>query len=97
MFMVVSYWEPLPGKEAEFEKTGPKVAAILRKQPGVVMVEGFKSGKKLVSVHAYKDEATYRAVVDNPNGPFAKAAKQYALEEIGRWLSSERGATIPHE
>ena len=55
MYLVVSYWEPLPGREAEFEKNGPKVGAMLRQQPGVVFVEGFKSGKRVVSVHAYRD------------------------------------------
>ena len=48
MYLVVSYWEPLPGREAEFEKNGPQVGAMLRQQPGVVFMEGFKSGKRVV-------------------------------------------------
>jgi len=97
MFMVVSYWEPLPGKEAEFDKVSPKVTAILRQQPGVVMIEGFNSGKKRVAIHAYKHEAAYKAVVDNPNGTFARALKEHRLEELARWLGSERGETLPHQ
>jgi len=36
MYMVVSYWEPLPGREAEFDESDLKVPAILRDQPGII-------------------------------------------------------------
>ena len=95
MYLVVSYWEPVPGREAEFDRVGPQVGALLRQQPGVVMMEVFKSGGKHVAVHGYQDEATYHAIVENPDGVFARAVAETHIEEFGRWLSSERGETLP--
>jgi heme-degrading monooxygenase HmoA len=97
MYMVVSYWEAFPGKEADFEASSPDVTAILRRQPGVCLIESFKSDGKYVAVHAYEDEASYRAIVYNPNGAFARALQERGTETFGRWISSERGETLPHK
>ena len=96
MYLVVSHWEALPGKEAEFEETGKKVAALLRRQPGVVLLEMFQSGDKYISVHGYQDEATYQKLVNDPNGTFAQAMAAHPVEELGRWISSERGETVDY-
>ena len=94
MYIVVSEWETFPGKEADFDRIGREVARILRRQPGVEMLEIFNSGAKKMSVHGYKDEATYRALVQDPNGLFARTVAEYKLEETARWVRSESGETI---
>lgn len=91
MFLIVSQWEAKPGKEADFERVRVKTAAAFRKQPGVEMVHSFKSGKKLIAIHGYKDEATYRKLVDDPQGTFAKISAEHGIDEFGTWISSERG------
>ncbi len=95
MYLVVSYWEAVPGREADFDRLGPQVGAVLRQQPGVMLVEVFKSGGKHVAVHGYQDEATYHAIVDNPDGAFVRAVTETHIEEAGRWLGSESGETLP--
>ena len=70
MYLVISEWEAHPGKDSEFEASGRAVRPVLLRQPGVVMVESFKSGSKLIVVHGYKDEAAYKAIVHDPDGEF---------------------------
>jgi hypothetical protein len=96
MYLVISHWEPLPGKEAAFEQIGVKVRQVLRGQAGVELIESIKSEGRISVVHGYKDEAAYHAVVDDPNGPFSKAMAEFHLEEYARWVGSERGQTLPH-
>jgi len=96
MYLVVSTWEALPGREAEFDRIGTTVASILRQQPGVLVVEAIKNGNQHVAVHGYHDQATYEAVVNDPNGAFAKAAAEYRIEENARWIGSVRGETMAH-
>src|SRR5690242_673424 len=95
MYLVVSYWEAVPGREADFDRIGPQIGAVLRRQPGVVIVEVFKSGGKHVAVHGYQDEATYHAIVDDLNGAFVRAVNETGVEQVGRWLGSESGETLP--
>ena len=95
MFLVISYWEALPGKEAEFEAQGPATGDVLRRQPGVVLVEAFKSGGKYVVVHGYEDEAAYHAIVDNPDGEFGRTLVANRAEELGRTRVPEAPALQP--
>jgi len=96
MYLVVSNWEPLPGKEDAFREIGTQVRHALAALPGVVMIEGFKSDSgKYIAVHAYQDEDTYKAIVQDPNGPFTKALAKFELETTARWVSSERGPSLP--
>jgi hypothetical protein len=96
MYLVISTWEALPGKEAEFDQAGPAVASVLRREPGVLFVEAIKNGNQHIAVHGYHDEATYHAIIDNPNGQFAKAIAAKNVESVAKWISSERGETMPH-
>jgi hypothetical protein len=95
MYLVVSVWEALPGKADAFREHGMKVGSLLKKQPGVKLLEVFESGGKFISVHGYADEATYQRLVQDPNGPFAKAMAEGRVEDYARWVSSERGETEP--
>ena len=97
MYLVVSRWEAFPDRAAEFEQVSPEVRAVLRRQPGTVLVEAFGSDGRFVVVHGYQDEAAYHTVVDDPNGPFCRALAAHHLEDMGRWISSERGETFPHD
>ena len=96
MYLVVSYWEVLPGHEEATRRVAPIVDSILRRQPGVVLVEAFESNGKYITVHGYESEAAYRAVLDNPMGEFNRAILEHRVEEMARWVSSERGETLPH-
>ncbi len=95
MFMVVSYWEPIPGHEEQFEQVSLAMRDIMRSQPGVDLMHAFDSNGKRVAVVGYTDEATYNAIVGNPNGPFNRALAEYRLEEHATWIGSERGTTVP--
>jgi hypothetical protein len=94
MYLVVSRWEALPGKEAEFEQRGISMRDLLRKQPGVKLVEAFGSNGTRVVVHGYEDEATYDRVISDPNGPFVAASNETGIETVARWLGSEKGTTV---
>lgn len=94
MYLVVSKWQALQGKEEEFDELGKKMRNLLRSQPGVVMVEAFKCDGYIVVIAGYENEEVYNNVVNDPNGPFEAAAREHNLEEIARWLGSERGETI---
>ena len=96
MYLVISIWEVLPGNEAEARRVVPVVNGILRRQPGVVLVEAFESEGHYVTVHGYESEAAYRHVLDNPTGEFNQALIDYRVERMARWLHSERGETLPH-
>jgi hypothetical protein len=94
MYLVVSVWEALPEKAEQFEAASAPVRDLLRQQPGVVMVEAFKSGDHYVAVHGYADEAAYHRTVTYADGPFVKLIEEKRLEDYGRWVSSEKGQTI---
>jgi quinol monooxygenase YgiN len=97
MYMVVSYFEPVPDREDEFEDLGRTMAGILRRQPGVVSAEAFRSENKGVMVAAYENEAAYNAIADNPDSEMARAAAEHHADDISRWLGSERGEALPHD
>lgn len=97
MYLVISQWEPLPGQEAQFETLSRKLAATLRKQKGVLLLETITVGKGHFTVHGYRDETTYRALVDNPKSEFSKALQEHDIEKVARWIGSQRGQTLPHE
>ncbi len=94
MYLVVSKWQALPGKEEEFEEIGKKMRDLLRSQPGVVMVEAFKCDGYNVAVAGYENEEVYNQLIHDPNGPFETAARGHNVEEIARWLGSEKGETL---
>lgn len=94
MYLRVSRWRPLPGKEEDFRKAGLVVRGVLRSQPGVTMLEGFVSGDDLIAVHGYQDRDAYERIVADPNGPFVNATKEHRLEEFGQWKESWEGDTF---
>ena len=77
MYMVVSKWGLIPGREAQVEGPGRAVRDVLRRQPGVQFVYEFKNEDGvLVAVIAYDDEAAYRRVIHDPNSAFMQAIAQ---------------------
>ena len=96
MYLVISYWELLPGHETEAERVVPVVHGILRRQPGVLMAEAFQCDGKFITVHGYASETMYRHVLDNPRSEFNQALLDFRVQEKARWLHSERGETMPH-
>jgi hypothetical protein len=97
MYLIVSHWQAIPGHEKQFEETGHKMRAMLRKQPGTKFFEAFPSGDQLVVVHGYSDESSYTAVISDPDGPFVKALEEYKLEDHAKWLGSEKGTTVVYD
>lgn len=93
MYLVISRWEPLVGKETEFLNRSKPVIEALRNCPGVLFVHAIYTGGISHAVHAYESEETYRKVQET-GGEFEKIAKQYNIEEVGRWLGSDKGDTI---
>lgn len=95
MYLVVSRWEPFAGREEDFEARGRIMRDLLRAQPGVERIEGFRTEDGgAIAVVGYESEAAYARIVGDENGVFAKAAAQHGLEECARWVRSERGSTV---
>jgi hypothetical protein len=95
MYLVISRWEVIPGHEEQAAVARIKMRDVMRQQPGVEFINGFSlDDGKLVAVHVYSDEDAYKAIVGDPDGPFAKAAAENKIEEHMQWISSERGAAI---
>jgi len=95
MYIVVSRWEPFPGKEEEFADKGRAMRNLLRGEPGVKFLEGFKDDEGgAVAIVGYKSRADYDRIVNDPNGPFVKGAQTHKIEESAKWVRSERGEAI---
>ncbi len=95
MFGVVARWEFDPKNEAELVSVSEVLMKDLRSWPGVVSAIDIKVAPgAILSVITYQDEATYKALIQDPNGPFEKAAKEHDIERIARWVWSERGEVI---
>ncbi|HRI43642.1 MAG TPA: hypothetical protein PLL78_01390 [Fimbriimonadaceae bacterium] len=92
MFIVVSRWA-VPSQHLEaIDHAGKQVREVLRKQPGVLDVRGFRNEEGVfVAVVSYADEATYRRVIDDPQGAFVRALEESGLTQHAVWIGSERG------
>ena len=95
MYMVVSKWEIIPGKEDVVEREGRQMREYLRSLDGVEFVETFRAEDGSgIAVLGYRDEDTYRRIIQDPEGPFEKRARELRLEDNMRWVWSERGETV---
>jgi hypothetical protein len=94
MYLVVSKWEVLPGKETEFESASKKMRELIRSWPGVRLVEGLRNENGAIAVVGYDDEDTHRRLVLDPGGPFEKHAAELSLDSLARWVWSERGNAV---
>ena len=95
MYIVVSKWQINPGMDEQFTESGRKMRDFMRSQPGVEFVEAFKCEDGCAcAILGYQDEATYRRIVQEPNGAFERAAREHNLESMGTWMWSERGEAV---
>ncbi len=95
MFIVISKWRPLPGKENEFSEIGAKMRSRMRNFPGVKFVHGLKNEEdQPIAIVGYESKEAWDSIVNDPNGPFALAAQEHNIEEIAEWISSDRGESI---
>jgi len=94
MYMVISRWQPKPGREAEFEQIGREMRAMMSQQPGMKFMNAIRGDDGIHAVHVYEDEAAYKRLVEDPNGPFAQAAQAKGIENVADWLGSVRGETV---
>ena len=95
MYLVVSRWEIMPGMEMEFERRGRAVREVMRAVPGVKLLESFLTGDGGgIAIVGYETREAYDSIVNDENGPFAKAMAQHKFEECGHWVWSERGEAV---
>ncbi|MBS1718240.1 MAG: hypothetical protein JSS72_10970 [Armatimonadetes bacterium] len=94
MYLVVSRWEPLPGKEKEFEAQGLAARDAIRNTPGVETVMGFttEDGAR-IAIIGYKSKSVYEEIMGD-NGAFAKIAAKHQIENVAKWVRSERGEMV---
>ena len=94
MYLVVSKWTYEPSQKEAFRATGRKMRAIMRGLPGVEILHAMdcEDGNSIAIV-GYKDKASYERIMAD-GGPFEKAAKENAIEGVGKWVWSERGEEI---
>ncbi|HWD38880.1 MAG TPA: hypothetical protein VG944_08535 [Fimbriimonas sp.] len=92
MYVVASLWSITPGQEEEFVARGGKIADLLRQTGGITSFLGFRTDDGHgMAVVGYESKEAYDRIVTDPNGPFAKAAAEYKIEEVGEWIQSWRG------
>lgn len=92
MYIVVSKWGVVEGHEAEVDQRGRKVRDLLRSTSGVEFVHGFVNQDGVfVAIIGYADEASYKRVVGDSKGPYAKAVGESGLLEHAVWVGSDRG------
>ena len=92
MYMVISKWEYYPAHEAELRASAAKMMADLTSWDGVEFAYNVRaSPSEILAVIAYSDEASYNRLIQDPNGPFAKAAAEHEIERYSQWKWSERG------
>lgn len=97
MYIVVSHWEPLPGKEAEFAAAAPLVRQQLRLQPGVQLVEAFANAAGETVLVIYRDREVYDRIVVDADSPFGYIARMHNLGEIAREVSTDAGEAFVDE
>ena len=95
MYLVVSKWEIPSADEEMFLGAGKVMREWLRQQPGVEYAESIRTedGNGLALI-GYRDEETYKRIVQGPDSPFEQKAREMKLDQIGKWLWSERGETV---
>lgn len=91
MYVVVSKWEFVPGRESDFDTIGRKLRNELKTWPGVESVMSVNTGTGEIAVVGYTDEETYKKLISDPNGPFETSLAQYDVDSIAKWVWSERG------
>lgn len=97
MYIVVSKWEVMPGKEDAFRAGGRTMRDIMRNLPGVEYVEAIKcEDGNAVAIVGYTDQESYNKIMAD-DGEFQKAARENNLESLGKWLWSERGEAVDRE
>ncbi|HEY3332058.1 MAG TPA: hypothetical protein VGK19_18650 [Capsulimonadaceae bacterium] len=97
MFIVVSHWEPLPGKENEIDALSAKVRESLRLQPGVQLVEAFSHEGGHVVVVIYRDREVYERIVAEAESPFEYIVTQTGFDKVARYVGAEAGEAFVHE
>lgn len=92
MYVVISKWEFDPSKESEVRERANKMRTLLRSWPEVEFSYNVKAGDNYaLVVIGYSDKAAYERLIQDPEGPFEKAAKEAAIEQYATWVWSERG------
>ena len=92
MYVVVSKWEYDPAYEAEVRASASLMMQALTSWPEVAFAYNVRAGDGYVlAIVGYRDEDSYRRLVQEPNGPFEKAAAEHGIERLARWIWSERG------
>lgn len=95
MYIVISKWEPLSGREEDWKSIAESVRTKIDDVKGVEFAHRFvnEHGQMVVAM-GYTDEATYNSLVNDPNGEMAKLVADANIESVARWVSSERGASF---
>lgn len=94
MYLVISRWRPREGREDEFERVSRILRDTLRRQPGVIFLEAIEGPNCFYAVHGYESEETYRHIIEDPHGPFCRAANEQMLEDVAEWLGSVKGPSM---
>lgn len=95
MYLVISRWRPVAGREEDFDRISRAMREILRSQPGVTFLEAIEGPDCFYAVHGYESEEAYRRIIEDPHGTYLRAASEHMLEEVAEWLGSIKGNAIP--
>jgi hypothetical protein len=92
MYMVISKWEYDPSHERDVRASAAKMMSTIGEWPEVESAYNVRvAANSVLAVITYRDEASYNRLIQDPEGPFAKAAAEHGIEDHAKWLWSERG------
>ncbi|HJP84166.1 MAG TPA: hypothetical protein VJ835_11760 [Fimbriimonadaceae bacterium] len=92
MYMVISKWEFDPASEGVVKDKARRMMQQIRAWDGVESAFNVRTSPgSVLAVIGYRDEATYQRLIQDPNGPFEKAAQESGIEQEAQWKWSERG------
>lgn len=90
--MVISKWDYDKAQEDQVREAGHKMMSTIRSWEGVEFAYNVRTAESsFCSVIAYRDEDTYQRLINDPEGPFVKAAAEHEIEKNAHWNWSERG------
>lgn len=92
MYIVVSKWQWDVSHEAEVRASARKMMKELNSWDEVDFAYNVRVEENTVlAVIAYTSQAAYDRLINDSNGRFATAAREYEIEKYATWMWSERG------
>lgn len=92
MYTVVSKWNLDPTHDSEVRESARRMMAELRSWPDVIEAYNVEIGPhSVLAIITYASQGAYERLIQDADGPFARAAAEHQIERYATWEWSERG------